>query len=300
MAEISCEAELAIAIVESLGQSPLSVLEIIGQGEVNHVFVVDDWVVRFGRDPLDTDDYSKEAWCLTQSKTYGIPVPDLIATGTLEGVSYIVQSYVAGDNADEFRSPDLWRTLGRYARKVNEIPCDETAPDSLFPRFGRDLAANWHAHLDYNLAQLTADDPLLSLSVYFPSQADSLRQTFDRLRNRVQIFGLTHGDLVPKNVLLPANGPPVLIDWGSASTGPIPYYDYKRIWLDKANERFSKDDIVAFAEGYGIPIKSLLATITDLHLLDVVDVVRWAIDQRPDLISRYAQQASKVIAKQLG
>jgi len=272
--------------------------EILGQGAVNHVFVVTTaegtLVVRFHRDPLDTDDYAAEAWCL-QTLKEAVPVPSCVALGVCEGIRFIVQSFVEGELADCHRSPDLWRSLGQYARIINEFPLDASAPDSLFPRFGRDLLQNWHRHIDYNLAALTANDDLLMLGAYDIRHQDCLRRAFSNLRQRVTRFGLTHGDLVPKNVLLPPNRSPVVIDWGSASTGAAPYHDYLRVRPDDAEEGFTIDDLECFGQGYGTPVRELASTMDDLSLLNKIDVVRWAIDCRPDRMEAYVALARQAV-----
>ena len=289
------DADLACAILKELSLTASRVVEIVGQGEVNHVFTAStlegELVIRFSRDPLDTDDYSKEAWCLTTMNVRGIPVPELIAVGTHAEIPYIVQRFVDGVNADTCRNKDLWIQLGSYSRTINNTPLGDDAPDSLFQRFGRDLLANWKEHIRYNLNQLTADDPLILLGAYTPDEQEWLSHTIAHLEIQVKAFGLSHGDLVPKNVLISADGTPVVIDWGAASAGPIPYRDYMRIWRDDAEEGFTAQDLERFAEGYGVPVGELLETMHALLVLDSIDVVRWALDKRPDRVESYVVRA---------
>jgi aminoglycoside phosphotransferase (APT) family kinase protein len=289
--------DLAFAMVEQLGPKGRSCREIVGLGEVNHVFVVDTpdgkWVIRFHRDPLEVDNYEKEAWCLCAMPTVGVPVPEFIGRGTVDGVSFIAQSFVEGENANDFRCHDLWSTLGRYCRAIGELTLGDSAPDSLFPRFGRDLKANWRQHIEYNLSQLTPDDPLLSLGAYELKHQDLLRASFSNLGEQIDRFGLTHGDLVPRNVLVSPGNQPVVLDWGSAFTGPSPYADYNRIWSDPGTEQFSYQELASFAEGYGSSLESMLGAMQDLKLLDRIDVIRWAIDRRPDRIIELVAKAKQ-------
>jgi len=286
---------LAAAIVKSLGARLDEIREIVGQGEVNYVFVArtsqGEWVVRVPRDPLDQDIYDKEAWCAGAAKRAGVSAPETISFGAFECVPFMVQEFILGELADLRRSPALWQTLGEYARRINEIEIDESAPKSLFPRFGRDLRSNWRQHIAYNLGELNPSDRLLKLGAYEPTDRDFLYRTFEELEVAVDRFGLTHGDLVPKNVILPPEGPPVVVDWGSASVGPAPFTDYRRIWQDEAEEGFTAEDLHAFAEGYGIALSDLLPTLKSMHLLSSIDVTRWAIGHRPDRIPLYAERA---------
>jgi Ser/Thr protein kinase RdoA (MazF antagonist) len=163
--------ELASAIVRRLGAAPTAAREIVGLGSVNRVFAIsltegDRWVVRFGRDPRDRSHFAEEAWCLEAAARHGVPAPRLVGAGDFEGTPFIVQTFIAGENADRRRSPELWRTLGSYARRVNGFALDTSAPYALFGRFGRDCRASWSAHVRYNVAQLTSRDALIDLGVY--------------------------------------------------------------------------------------------------------------------------------------
>jgi aminoglycoside phosphotransferase (APT) family kinase protein len=296
--------ELAAAIVSALGMKFVSVDEIVGQGEVNRVFVVraavDKWVLRFAIDPLDADHYEKEEWCLKTMSASAVPAPRFVARGVFENVPYIVQEFVDGRNGDERRTPRLWEQLGRYARLINETPLDSSAPDDLFPRFGRDLQGNWHAHIAYNLGQLRGGDPLIEVGAYPASARDALWAAFESLEAKIDRFGLTHGDSVPKNVLCRPDGEVVLLDWGSAGTGAVPHHDFNRLWLDEAGEGFTPQDLESFAVGYGVRVSDLRETLRGLRILGAVDLVRWAIDQRPDRIEHYAKRCAKVVEAWLG
>jgi Ser/Thr protein kinase RdoA (MazF antagonist) len=288
--------ELARAIARRTGAQPIEAREIAGLGSVNRVFAVtlrggERWVVRFPRNPRDSGHYAVEAWCLGAAARRGLPVPELVSVGELDGISFIVQTFVDGAHGDTRRDAALWRTLGEYARRVNETPLDASAPGELFWRFGRDPRASWAAHVDYNLQQLGADDPLLALGVYAAADRPKLRACIESLRERVTRFGLSHGDVVPRNVLLPARGAPFLIDWGSAQVGPVPHLDYLRVWSDDAREGFSPSDFAAFADGYGVPPRELLATLADVRLLSRLDLVRWALDRRPDRVDEIASKS---------
>jgi len=295
------DARLALAIARSLGAQPIVALEIVGAGSVNHVFAVDlgagaRWIVRFGRNPLDPDCSAKEAWCLRAAARRGLAVPDVLATGDFAGVGFLVQSFVAGENADRRRSAELWRTLGRIAHEVNEIALDSSAPEELFGRFGRDPKAAWLAHVHYNAVRLAPDDPLLELGIYAPPDRNRLRSAVESLAERVSDFGLAHGDLVPRNVLLPPRGSPVILDWGSAQVGPVPYLDHLRIQADEAREGFSPADLAAFARGYGVAPLGLSAILADVYLLARLDLVRWALERRPDRLQEIGARSRAAVA----
>lgn len=296
------DAKLAAAIGELHGLYAPSITPIVGAGSANHVFVVrsgeETLVVRFAIDDARQDSVDVEAWALTQAARHGIPSPTVVATGSLSGVPYLVQTFVEGVSGTERRTPQLWRTLGEYASRLHEIPVTEDAPDALFSRFGRDLPQAWRAHVQYNLNQLVKTDPLIALGVYDIGQQSSLRARISNLEATDFTFGLNHGDLAISNLLVPEHGAPVLIDWGSARTGPSPFLDFlglltaHRLQGDPSGQEF-----LAFADGYGVSLDRILETLENLMTLDALDLVRWAIDQRPDLIAQIAESAREHVAR---
>lgn len=137
-------------------------------------------------------------------------------------MSYSVQEAVEGDSAERHRGDDLWRFLGESARKIANIDV-RSAPEVSFSRFGRDLDAAWRSHVFYNLDQLTLADPLIPLGAYDADELRVLRAMVSSIARHNFDQGLVHSDLALRNVILPTVGEPVLIDWGSARTGPVPH-----------------------------------------------------------------------------
>lgn len=171
-------AALAAAISAAHGLPSAPLVRVDQRGSVNHVFIVGSsagrCVVRFARDPLCGDDFAAEQWCASTVRAHGIPTPEVIAHGVRDGVPYGIQRYVDGASIPTTRPTDdrgrpgttasgahHWSLLGRLCRLINEIQPDDTAPDGLFSRFGRDLDEAWRLHLGYNVAALDVDDPLL-------------------------------------------------------------------------------------------------------------------------------------------
>ncbi|GAA2095346.1 hypothetical protein GCM10009841_06400 [Microlunatus panaciterrae] len=293
------DARLAAAIVQAHGIRPTGVRAIVGQGVTNHVFIVESAncavVVRFAIDTLWQDDFELEAWCLAKAAEHGIPSPGVLAVGRHDGVPFLMQTYVQGRPGTTARTDDLWHTLGTFARTVHAIPVTPDAPEGLFSRFGRDPAAAWQAHLDYNRDQLGPADPLIGLGVYTMAELGSLRDLITRLGAAELSFGLSHGDLSMTNVLVTADAEPVLIDWGAAAVGPVPYHDLLTLTRQHQSRNDpSASELEAFATGCRIEIGDLGRTLADLDLLGRVDLVRWAIDRRPDRL------AAAVIAARYG
>ncbi|MBF4585146.1 aminoglycoside phosphotransferase family protein [Curtobacterium sp. VKM Ac-2887] len=278
------------AVLRAVGSSDDQAERLLG-GSVNHTYRVRravgaDVVVRFPVDALRSDEFPVEAWAARAAAAAGIEVPRPLDHGIQDGVPFIVSEYVEPDP----RPIDHpWTWLGSSARTVASIDLGE-APASLFTRFGTDLARAWSAHLAYNSAALVADDPLRRDGAY--NSAGALRRHFERLAAEHFAFGLAHGDLAPRNLI--ARGPgraPVLIDWGAAETGPSPWTDARRVFewafVDATISRAEYDEFTA-AAGLATPADhAILASLTALHL---VDVTRWAREQRPDLYAEYVDR----------
>lgn len=278
-----------VAVRLALPHQPLRA--IVGSGSMNHVYVTgggqERWVIRFARDPLDDNVFEAEAWSATRAATFGVPTPEVTAVGEMHGIPYGVQRFVAGHPvlSEPDASWSLWATLGSYGQIINGIQPDPSAPATLFARFGRDLARAWAGHLSYNLEQLDGRDPLLRDGVLTRKQQHALRDTVLELSEVPLRFGLSHGDLTPRNLLRPEAGPPVLIDWGSASFGPVPWTDLLNIDRDaRLSGLDATPHLDAFLSGLGPQHTALWSTFETFRRVQLLDLVRWATDRRADRV----------------
>jgi Ser/Thr protein kinase RdoA (MazF antagonist) len=303
--DVDRDGALASRIAASHGLAGAPVVELSGLGSVNRVFTVglgdDRCVVRFAIDPLRGDEFATEAWCLEVASSHGLPSPETLASGTFGGVPYAIQRFVPHVGLNGVSRRDLWQTLGRYARRINELPVPEDAPAGLFTRFGRDLRAAWQAHLAYNLAQLTAEDPLLSLGVYVRAEQSQLRAMITELAGTSMTFGLSHGDLAVRNVLVSPEGVLVLMDWGSATCGPVPYTDLLTLVRNHdQDDDPNAADLAAFGTGYGVDLGEIGHTLDAVRRVSALDLVRWALERRPDRLPDLVDAARRELARPVG
>jgi hypothetical protein len=178
------------------------------------------------------------------------------------------------------------------SRVISTIPIGDDAPPGLFNRFGRDLPSAWAQHLTYNLDQLDDDDPLLGLDVYQPEGQAGLRTALQSLRAAHLTFGLSHGDLALRNLLVDHPHPPVLIDWGAASTGPMPHTDLLYLLAHRDESGNPNDgEVAAFAVGYGVDLDRVLPELSAMRTLSALDLVRWARERRPDRLAYFVAAA---------
>ena len=296
---------LAAGIVsEVLNLSVRRVTPLVGMGSVNLIFFVDagktEIVVRLNKPEDDVakmhGDYRKEQWCIDRAAAAGIPGPEVLAVGEHSGRAFMLQKRIPGVNGKESGMPptDLMRTLGRYARLIHSIPV--TGFGDLVETFENNAAEKgWLRFVDYNLGELTANDPLLSLGVYTPHQQDAVRQRFLWLRGLPLRVGLNHGDLARRNTIVDEAGRVSLLDWGCAELNIVPHYDLNALlqWYqpDHANLR-------AFLDGYGISPLEWTTVLTELNafmLLKAFDLTRWAIDRCPARTTEIASRAERCV-----
>lgn len=294
---------LALAVAEVHGLPTTAVCAIVGAGWTNHVVVLGSppaYVVRYAIDAADDARIGLEAWVIPRVSAVGIPCPEVVVTGELDQIPYLVEEFVAGARGSDRASTHLWLTLGRYAAAMAAVPLGPDAPDLLFTRFGRNLGAAWQRHLAYSLDQLTDDDPLLRLGVYEPSQQWAIRLMVAGLVDLPLAHGLGHGDLTLANVLVPDHDVPVVVDWGTAVTGPSPWADLVQLNRNRMRDGVSDEQMEAFTDGCGLPRKEAAAVVAELTLLGDLDLVRWARERAPhrlaELIDVAIQTVRRVVA----
>ena len=301
------DADLARRIAARHGVD-LATVSAAASGRVNAVHLAGSGdervVIRFALDPARPDEFEVEQWCQRRAGEAGIAVASPIARGVLESVPYSIQEFVPGVPGTALPAADAWERLGRSAAAVSRIVPGDDAPGGLFSRFGRDLPDAWRAHLDYNLDALGEDDPLIALGVYAVSQAPALAAAIGGLRDARLTFGLSHGDLAPRNLIVRDDGEGVLIDWGGASAGPAPWTDLETVYrwhLADLPEGFeapvTAGDVTAFARGCGVDLAAVTPLLETLVLLHALDLARWAMDVRPDLLSHYAAGAARAVRR---
>ena len=299
--DLGKDIQLVSRITSSLlNEPPVKVTPQVGKGRVNKVFIVEavnnKVVIRMSDGGEAFDEYTKEAWCIQQATARGIPGPSVISVGRCEGSSYIIQSYIAGDNGKDSPVPKLsiWRELGKYARLIHSIGV---------PGFGLrfseitrgDGRKSWLRYLEYNIESLTENDPLIKLKVITRLQSKLIRDLLANLRKREFTFGLNHGDLSLRNTIVDKRGRVNLLDWGSAEAGIVPHHDLIELLRMSMLEGDPDDaQIRAFLDGYGISpaeFKRMMPEIESLTVLRAFDELRWAIDCNVEGLDRFVSNA---------
>lgn len=314
--------QLAIRIAETFFEKEsdmavdVSVSPIFGKGFVNEVWIAETSgrriVIRMNiEDSRASEIYLKEKWCMEQARIAGIPGPKVLELGRCGEIPYMIQTFENGINGQDHPADpaSLWSVIGEYAARLHRIPvegCGENLSDpesgTFFspPHPGSD--GSWNDYLRYNTESLNDRDRLLELGVITGSQSLQARELFEILARQEWEFGLNHGDLSLKNILV-SDTPAatslhvVLLDWGSAEVGPVPHVDLMQLMLIQMIEgRPGDDEISAFLKGYGLPV-SVLAETKKLFVLRSFDKLRWAIDCSPGDVEQFADIAKRAFAQ---
>lgn len=274
--------------VERLGGVVNTVLRVVGDGV--------DWVVRTPVDLRRPDEFPVERWAVGAARSCGVPVPEVLHVGVSRGVPVMVSRYVHPSPEPVARP---WWWLGRHASAVAGASLDD-APDAIFSRFGRDLGAAWSAHLAYNQAALTPDDPLLADGGYRRSDLPTLQRWLRDLDHLDTAHGLVHGDLAPRN-LVPqgTDTAPVLVDWGTTTTGPVPWTELGRTFhAVVVDSELPWAALADLADGMGVDLDAAARqTLVRLTALRLLDLARWARDRRPDLYASYRGACASGLAR---
>jgi aminoglycoside phosphotransferase (APT) family kinase protein len=279
----------------------VSVTPIRGKGTVNRVYTVRaadgrTIIARANDDPGKRRVYEKERWCLERAAEIGVSVPRPLAIDESGGWAVSFQSFVPGETGTDSPLPieTLWHTLGSVIRRVNAIPVagfGEDADDLATGRPGE----TWQRFVEYNLGELGPDDPLRALGVLTAAQSERAASLFMELGKRPFVFGLCHGDVSLRNVLVAADGALTLLDWECAEAHIVPHYELIR--LRHAQLGLTEPAWEAFLAGYGLSADTLAALQPELDalaLLKAVDLTRWAIDRNPARIATCARDATRL------
>ncbi len=150
--------------------------------------------------------------------------------------------------------------------------------------------------MTYNLERLDRADPLLRQGFYSRSRQARLADSLRELTDVPAHFGLSHGDLTSRNLIAPDSGPLVLIDWGSASFGPVPWTDLLVLDRDARQAGSSvRPDVDAYLDAVGLSRAATWPTFERFRELQLLDLVRWAAERRPERLSDAMDDLASVL-----
>jgi aminoglycoside phosphotransferase (APT) family kinase protein len=141
------------------------------------------------------------------------------------------------------------------------------------------------------------------VGVLTKSQSKVVRSIFADLKSESFDFGLNHGDLSLKNVIVDESGKANLVDWGSAEASIVPHHDLIQLLKMNMIENDPDDAAIrSFLEGYGMPtseFEQMRPTLGSLLLLRAFDKLRWALDSGIDGLESYITHAKQAMERKL-
>jgi fructosamine-3-kinase len=280
---------LKFMLETEVGISITSLLRVANPGEVNDVFILDtagSQLIARVNEIGEIDRFKKEKWCIEEAMNAGILVPTVTAVGNNADYAYLLESYIKGSRADKLEDASgVWSRIGQYAKNIHSINVKG---------FGENLENithgnhdEWNKYLGDNLDALeNGDKALTEASHLTATDIETLLGWLKELKDKDFQFGLSHGDLSLKNVIVSENGDVNLIDWGAAEAQVVPHYDLGVILEDSLRD--DSEDFGHVLQGYEMTYDEYLNIKPDLltiMLLITVDKLRWSIVKRPELVT---------------
>lgn len=272
--------------------------QILGNGDVNRVFVVENGKEKFIlrlNEASELPRFQKEAWSQEQATDKGVLSPKTINIGIKDNSAYMVLDFVPGINGKDIivNKEFVWQAIGRYARISHSIKVVGFGEGMTSPGIFSD---SWQRYLDYNIDSLDTRDKLLSLGIITSKQSEVILGKFLKLKTYNFNFGLVHGDLSLSNTIVDEDKV-TLIDWGCAEASIVPHIEFVDLFH---NQSFNHDLLLDdFLMGYGMSRQEfdlIKLEIDMLELLQAVDKLRWAIDKKPDKVNEFTQRVKAIIA----
>ncbi len=262
---------------EELGENLHSIIPINGFGTINKVFEIkndkSEYIIRLNNDPSAALEYQKEAWCMEQTASLGIPSPKVIRMGRREQYSYMIQNKLNGISGMLCKAKEkelIWKNLGQYAAKYHQIQQIEVKEV-----VEAEFHENWKSRLLYNIKELNENDSLLKKKILTRKEQHKAKEMLSTLSAITFETGLVHGDLGPRNVIW-LDGLVQLIDWGSAEINVVPHNEIGIVLMSK---EATQKEFNCFLEGLGIAptdYQQIEQEVKLLNLLHRLDKYRWA------------------------
>lgn len=281
-------------------QTPTVISHIPDKGNTNEIYIIElaenKLVIRISPES-NISQFEKEKWGMEQAVRVGVLVPKIIKVGTYESTVYMIQEYIDGLHGtdDSVDKTFIWKELGRYAKAIHSISSKGFGDYMSSPGvFGGD----WNRYVDYNIQGLDESDKLLSMNVLTAEQSKKIKTLFENLKEEAFNFGLNHGDISLKNVIV-NNDKVVLLDWGSSESHVVPHFDIVEVLqssfdFDSENQYFK-----AFISAQGITDEDFLnlkPSVDAVILLRAIDHLRWAIDKKTEKVEHMAEVVDRVLS----
>ena len=241
--------------------------------------------------------YQREAWCFEQLSETDVLTPHIIACGVIEDTAYSVAEFIGGSAplSDFPDSLSVWRTLGSYARTLNEVsPPIQSAPaSSYFPM-------TWSEQVREDVAIIFKDNLWQERVGLTESQQDSVYRYLSRCESIDSRMGICQFDISPVNAVICDNDPKkiYLLDLEWANVAPVPFYQLACV---AASQGASSEATRSFFEGYGAVLdEEQSASLERFTLYRLMRAAAWARDRCPGLLDENIRRTETTLKKVVG
>ncbi len=169
--------------------------------------------------------------------------------------------------------------MGKYAKLINSVDTLAAEGFDAFP----DPVGKWTTWFD-ECDEIAASRRLIDLGVITPAQQKLIQGVLSAMRKKEHKFGLSHGDLDPRNVIVGRDGTINLIDWCCSMVCLVPHVDLYNILRETDPDG---PDMAAYLEGYGMSRDEFVAVLPEVRafgLIQQLKRLRWSLAERPDLV----------------
>ena len=276
--------------------TPTCITELNTSGTMNIVYLVEfnnrKLIIRLREnDAYAENEFMKEQWFSRQCTKIGIPVPRIMHTGKYCNVDFLIEEYIEGIPGNQYKNKEfIFEILGTYSRKIKEIPISGYGLKII--DFNNNTFADdfYHSPQDQilrNIEALTPTDKLIDLKIYNSKYTTCIKNSFLHLISQDLSCVLNHGDISLSNTIISPEGTVYWIDFGSVNANLL-YSEFANLKIE------TKDDLVSFAKGFGIPITKIVENLDTYRLLSSFDKLRWSLTTENDeYINWYRQNARR-------
>ena len=242
-------------------------------------------------DAYAENEFLKEQWFSRQCTKIGIPVPRIMYTGKYYNADYLIEEYIEGISGDKYENKNfVFEKLGIYSRKIKEIPVSGYGLQILDFKnnvFKDPFYNSPKEQILKNVQALTTTDKLIDLKIYDPENLTCIKDSFSHLISQDLSCVLNHGDISLSNAIVSPEGTVYWIDFGSVNANLL-YSEFANLKIE------TKDNLVSFAKGFGIPVTKIEENLDTYRLLSSFDKLRWSLTTgNNEYINWYAQNARK-------
>ena len=177
-----------------------------------------------------------------------------------------------------------------YSKKIKEIPISGYGvkiSDFNNNIFTDSFYKSPQEQILKNIEALTPTDKLIALEIYDPKYTNYIKKSFSHLITQDLTCVLNHGDISLSNTIISPEGVVYWIDFGSVNANLL-YSEFANLKIE------SKNDLVAFSQGFGTSITEMEKNLDTYRLLSSFDKLRWSLmTKNNEYINWYSQNARK-------